>query len=191
VEEKTKKNLLNIAKVAGILIVIAVVSATILAVTNHFTYIAPRELFLQKLSGVYESAEGFADVLEGEEKPDGIDEAYIAKDGTKTMVLISRGDNAYKSQIKILIVITDYEIAKIEKYESNETPGLGANIFKEKEVAKYIGQNVAETDGFTTGTDANLTHIDGISGASKSSSAMANAVSRAAAFYKSYEGWTA
>ena len=168
-----------------VLVIIAVIAGGILGVVNHFTQIDEREVLNKKLAEIYPTDGGFTDNLykDGVTSSDprgGIIGVYRAE-GKNAVVFHVLGNGAYKQTIELMILIEDYEIHNIMKYRAEETPGLGAEAFKEKHYKQYLNKDIREMQFvIKKGGKGN---IDAVSGATKTSTAMNNCVSLAVEYY--------
>lgn len=149
-------------KIVVSLTVIALVAALLLACVNLFTKVDENEELQKAIAENYSSpiaqeisAEGYVN-LNGTE----LQAAYIAEDGAYIfLVHVSKGNRiGYSADgVGVITVIKDGVIVKVAGYSHSETPGLGANAFKEDYLAQYAG--VAVKDIYIP-DDLNLTFPD-------------------------------
>lgn len=176
---------------ALVLVIIAGVAGALLGLVNHFTAVDPEQLFLRKAGAVYDGA------LVDYNEPAGISQPIEYQGGdvlrvcvpkgenTKdTYVILAVGEGAYKGKLQILINITGGTIVKIAKYDANETPGLGSKALDESYFKKYYGKKLTP-EGFNLvkGAAVMPNDVQAVSGASKSSTAVTNAVNAAVKWY--------
>lgn len=180
--------------IALVLVLIAGIAGALLGLVHHFTKVDAEELLARKATAVYNGdlkkfplQEGIGQdvVAEGGR----VLSIYVPKDPavTDVFVLCAEGEGAYKGTLKLLINITGGKIAKIAKYEANETPGLGSKALEDSYFKQYYGTQItADFSGFALVKSAPVAdgEVKAVSGASKSSTAVTNAVNAAALWYK-------
>ena len=183
----------EILMTALVLVVIAGIAGALLGLVNHFTAVDEEELLSRKATAVYDgdlmkyvSEEGFEvpmDKAEGE-----ILGVYVPKNGDKDVfVLVARGTGAYKGTLDLLVNITGGKVVKIAKYEANETPGLGSKALEDAYFKQYYDKPITEDfRGFALvkGNAVSPAEVSAVSGASKSSTAVTNAVNAAVKWYQ-------
>lgn len=186
-EKKEKSLLKDIVLTTLVLVLIAVIAGGLLAVVNKFTYIDEAEKLNSKLASVYSTDKGFtSNLMDGSTLTDAdakgvVLGVYMPKDGTKNVILHASGKGAYKGTVEIMVIIDNYNIKSVAKYVSNETPGLGSKAFEVEYLDKYKG-DITNIDGFEL--TKNGGNIDAVSGATKTSTALVNAVNAAVKYYK-------
>ena len=177
---------------ALVLVVIAGVAGALLGLVNHFTAVNAEDLLARKATAVYdgdlkpyESPEGMTGAIDYERGD--VLGVYVPKSEPDVYVIVAEGEGAYKGTLQILVNITKGKIAKIAKYDANETPGLGSKALEESYLKQYYGREItADFRGFdlvkhdTTVFD----EVSAVCGASKSSTAVVNAVNAAAKWYQ-------
>ncbi|HCU56115.1 MAG TPA: hypothetical protein DIC18_02130 [Clostridiales bacterium] len=176
---------------ALVLVVIAGVAGALLGLVNHFTYISEEELFAGKATAVYSGElkkyelSGLND--EVEYSSGNILSVYVPTDPAQdTYVLVAEGEGAFKGTLRLLVNITDGAIVKIAKYEANETPGLGSKALDESYFKKFYGTTITKQfEGYAfEAQSANVSEIAAVTGATKSSTAVKNAVNAAIKWYQ-------
>ena len=183
----------EILMTALVLVVIAGIAGALLGLVNHFTEVDEEELLARKATAVYDG-ELMKYVSEGGieapvESSDGeVLGVYVPKSGDKsTFVLVVRGTGAYKGSLDLLVNITDGKIVKIATYEANETPGLGSKALQEEYFKQFCQKPISKDfPGFALvkRPAANSDEVSAVSGASKSSTAVTNAVNAAVKWYQ-------
>lgn len=186
----------DIVKTVLVLALIATVSGILLGTVNYFTEVDENKAFNDALGAFYPVSGTLTDILDGDTLSNSteqgmVEKAYLTEDGAYIMLV--RGMGGFdKDGLEILIAIKDDVIEKIAEYSSSETPGLGSKATESEHLSQYIGVNIAYIDSFIwvkKGTDASAANvITAVSGASKSSNAVNNAVNLAINFYKSTGG---
>lgn len=194
-EKKLNKQLVwEIAKPTLVLLIIAIMSAGILAVTRHFTYIDEEQIFLDKIAEFYYGANedlGFDTVLSADSEPyiqanSKITRAYRPKDGEETLIMLASGNGAYSGTLQLLFAIKDDVIIDLVIYHSKDMPGLGKN--EKSFLNKFKGLDVSQFESFiiSPAEDLNDGKVSVISGASKTSTAIINALNGGMSYYKQF-----
>lgn len=183
----------EILMTALVLIVIAGIAGALLGLVNHFTEVDEDELIARKATAVYDgdlvkytSQAGFDSPIEGDSGE--VLGVYVPKDGSKNVyVIVARGIGAYKGSLELLINITGGKIVKIASYEANETPGLGSKALDDGYFRQFYNKPITpESRAFelvkrpAEGRD----EVTAVTGASKSSTAVTNAVNAAVKWYQ-------
>ena len=185
--KSSKKQLvLDILKTVAVLSVIAIISGALLGVVNYFTQVDEMEMLTKKItdSGIYTG--------EGQLKPVIINEntgyIYHVFQSDNTFIIYCGGDGGYKGEVQILMNITDGKIVNIQKYESAET--YTSKVFADKFLAPFYNKDLMEVQAFILAKDKVNTdkEISAISGATKSSTAVLNAVNNGISWYLSERG---
>ena len=177
---------------ALVLVIIAGVAGALLGLVNHYTEVDEDELIARKATAVYDGALERLSVDESYEAPldDSFGEVlgvYVPKaEGKNTYVIVARGVGAYKGSLELLVNITNGEIVKIASYEANETPGLGSKALKEEYFEQFYKKKISpDTPLFKlVKGDAHGEEVSAVTGASKSSTAVTNAVNVAVKWYQ-------
>ena len=184
----------EIVMTAVILVLIAGVAGALLGFVHHFTAVDPNELFLKKASSVYDGKLKFLPVQEGISAKveyvngDVFGVLVPSNDSVKDVfVLRVMGTGAYKGSLELLVNITAGKIVKIATYDADETPGLGSKALTENYFSRYYGVPITpEFTGYKVSKTAPTasSEVQAISGASKSSTAITNAVNVAVTWYQ-------
>ena len=177
---------------ALVLVVIAGVAGALLGLVNHFTEVDEEELLARKASAVYDGElvrydPGNTIMAPVSYQGGDILGVYVPKNSAANVyVLIAEGSGAYKGTLRLLVNITDGRIKKIAVYEANETPGLGSKALDEKFFEQYYGKKItADFAGFgLVKGQAGADEVSAVTGASKSSTAVTNAVNAAVKWYQ-------
>lgn len=190
-KEAQKKLLLDIVKVAAVLILIAAIAGGLLGLVHHFTIIDQEEVMAKKLSEVYDSEAGFEAI--------NVDMSSIAdnaimkngkiisvnrpKDDSKTLIIVAEGNGAYKSTLQIITVVTDYKIKSIASYSNQETPGLGSKAFEDSYLNQFLNKDIHDAMfAFGSGDFG----VSAVTGATKTSNAIKNALNCAVLYFNSF-----
>ncbi|MBO4472846.1 MAG: FMN-binding protein [Clostridia bacterium] len=178
---------------ALVLVVIAGVAGALLGFVNSVTYVDESKLLTEKAEAFfggkldpYSSPEGF--MAETTYDHGDVIDVFQSQKGGESYVLIVEGEGAYKGTLRLLVCITNGRIEKIAKYEANETPGLGSKALEESYFKQYCGKVITpDFKGFALvkGETHAPDEVSAVSGASKSSTAVTNAVNAAVKWYQS------
>ena len=171
---------------ALVLVIIAGVAGALLGLVNNFTHEDESKVIIRKANAFY-GAELKKDEGIGADVDGVVDVLRPMEEGKNTYVLIVRGTGAYKGSLDLFVNITDAEIVKIAVYEANETPGLGSKALKENYFEQYYHKKItSDFSGFdlVKRPKARDDEVSAVTGASKSSTAVTNAVNAAVKWYK-------
>jgi Na+-translocating ferredoxin:NAD+ oxidoreductase subunit G len=151
-----------------VLMIISIVAAISLAYVNNITeskILVQRDLAVQNsLKEIIPQADQFKEL-------NGIFTAY--KNGIQIGVVKKTTTRGYSSNIVMLIGVVDNKITGVKIMSQSETPGLGTNTANPEYLKQYIGKTLQEAKLKKDGGK-----IDAITGATISSRAVANAVSK-------------
>ena len=183
----------EILMTALVLVVIAGIAGALLGLVNHFTEVDEDELIARKATAVYDgdlmkyvAEEGFNAPIEGGDGE--VVGVYVPKgNDSDVYVLVARGTGAYKGTLEILVNITGGKVVKIATYEANETPGLGSKALQEDYFKQFYNKPITQDfPGFALvkRSAAASDEVSAVTGASKSSTAVTNAVNAAVKWYQ-------
>ena len=178
---------------ALVLVIIAGIAGALLGLVNHFTEVSAEDMIARKASAVYDgelkpyvAEEGFnapIEYVDGE-----VVRAFESKTEPGVYVIEARGEGAYKGSLELLINITGGKIVKITKYDANETPGLGSKALEEVHFEQFYNKPITpDFKGFSLVKGAaphSMDEVAAVTGASKSSTAVNNAVNAAVKWYQ-------
>lgn len=177
------KNVKYVAKIALPLLAICIVTVAVLAAVNAFTspVIAQNrqsELDANMASFFGEGIE--TSVVENAEFDKSVKIVYsVSKDGALTGYCFDvTGNGAYKGKIEVLVAIgADGRIIGISNVQNGETPSIGGRVLTEDYISEnYVGHTSAQLE-----RDKDVVFL---SGATKTSTALNNAVKNAFAAYR-------
>lgn len=182
----------DIIKTVVVLVIIAGVAGALLGLVNHFTYMSDDEVMARKATAVYNGelkayqSSGMSQQIEYSNGS--VLGVYVPSDSTPDVYVVrAEGTGAYKGKLQLLVNITGGKIVKIATYDADETPGLGGKALTDSFFKQYYGINLATLDGgafAVVKTSENTDkEIRAITGASKSSTAVTNAVNAATKWY--------
>lgn len=142
---------------------VVLISVTLLTITEGFTSAQLRSQLAKKIEAI------FPEMTDYEFK----DDIYtLYTDGNKIGYAFLATGNGYGGEISILVGLEDAETLKgIMILSHNETPGLGARITESDFTDRFIGLNIDDIALRQEGGQ-----IDGLTGATISSKAVADAV---------------
>lgn len=172
--------------------IISLISGAILGLVSHFTYIDEQEMISRVIDKVYSSG-----VYSGEEELsivdiDGYNKEYSSGRlvnvfvGGDSYIIHSIGYGGYAEDFQVLINITNNQIKSIVCYSSGETPGVGTRVFKQETIDSYRNKDISDIEGFVLSkAPSGKEEIQTVTGATKSSTALLNAVNVAIDWYKS------
>ncbi|MEG2084558.1 MAG: FMN-binding protein [Clostridia bacterium] len=178
-----------------VLSLFAIISGALLGLVFSFTKINQEEVLNKQLNSFYTCKDGFDDVTskyaeqqaskEGVFAKGSVEGVYLPKDNTNNVVIKAQGLEAYSKSIQILVMIENNKIKAISVYETKETAGVGSKVLTDKYFARYIGVDISAFGVFElkTAKEGNQ-KVDALSGATKTSRALMNAMNAAITIYK-------
>ena len=185
-KEANKQLTLDILKTVAVLSIIAIIAGALLGVVNYFTQVDEMELLTKKISesGIYQGDGDLSPIEIG----DGNKFVYHVFKYENTYVIHCGGDGGYKGEVQILMNITDGKIVNVQKYSSNET--YTSKVFAEKFLTPFYNKDLTEVKSFIMVKDKadEDKEISAISGATKSSTAVLNAINNGISWYLSEGG---
>lgn len=108
------------------------------------------------------------------ELPDGVTDAYRADNGTG-YVFTSQAKGFGGEVVWVIGMDADGGVTGIDLFSHEETPGLGTKVGEADYLAKYLG-------------DVDPSTVDAVTGATRTSNSLKNAVSQARAAYEIVKG---
>lgn len=198
----------KLIQMLGVLIGISLVSGLVLGAVNALTKdrIKRNELELRKIPAVIQIVEGLEGRLDAAAKKalneelltsfqelaiEGLDEPlqlFIYKrEGRPVMVAIEgMGEGGYSGDVGVMVGfdLSTEKLAGVGITTHSETPGLGDRVTEEWFRAQFMGLDLGAA--FRTRRDSPPGVIDGISGATKSSQAVANGAGKAVELFKAH-----
>lgn len=173
---------------------ISLISGGILGLVSHFTYIDENEQISRVVDKIYSTG-----VYDGDEELsllslEGFNKEYDRGSivnvfvGGETYIIHAIGSGGYDEDFQILISIENNVITSIACYSSGETPGVGSRVFNEETIKSYCNKDISGMKEFVLSKDPQSSEeIQTVTGATKSSTALVNAVNVAVDWYKSRE----
>lgn len=201
-----KSNVKDIAKTVLVLLIIACVSGGLLGCINAITYMSDEEILQKKISKFYE-AESFINLQTTEDteyanlnaKVKALNETE--KKGFDTTALlpvkngaVEQGKVVYRVygsgdyDCTLLILITNNKIEQVAVYSSSATPGIGDKAYKPAHIDKYKNIDILNVDASKLAVakkPTNSNEIESVAGATKSSTAVNNAIVTAIKLHQS------
>ncbi len=190
-----KKIVLDTLKLLAITLVAGVLLSIVYQLTKDTIAAAEAQELTDSYSAVMSQASDFVEIENPETDAFGEDNtlntalyAYDSSGNEIGAVLSVTSHKGYGGDIDITIGIdTDGVITGIVVTSMSETSGLGANCQNEEWISQYIGKS-GEVAYTKTGATAS-NEIDAISGATKTTRAITNAVNAALDFAADYFGY--
>lgn len=180
----------DIIKLSLILLVITVVSAGALSVTNDLTKGIIQEKALEAnivyMKEILPDADDFAALDNPEiESIDNVVEAYEALKGGSTMgYVVKTVTGGYGGDVEVLTgILTDSTVAGVKVASQSETPGLGTKI-TEDDFLDLFKEKSTETELEIVHGGGGDNSIESISGATVSSKAVSSGVNAAMKLYE-------
>lgn len=182
----------DILKTVLVLSIIALVAGGLLGIINHFTQIDESEALARKIdsTGIYT---GEDPLVKLSTQAEGISQGYTngslknVFQGGDQYIIHCGGEGGYGGVVELLVNIEDNKIKKIVSYSAEETPGLGTKAFKDDYLSQYYDKDLVSIQSFVlTKKTPESDEIVAVTGASKSSGAVVNAVNVAVTWYLSY-----
>ena len=183
---------IDILKCALVLVLIAAVAGVLLGVINWVTYVDPEKTIKEKVGALYGvSADNVQNVtaeytaLElGKSK---VNAVYKVNDDVTAFYVTASG--AYDGTVEFVVCVKGGKFDNIIVYSSGETASIGGNVLKQANLDKYKGVAVSTVD--TTAEAGSKDAKDSpvyISGATKTSKSVVNALKVTALAYNSKGG---
>lgn len=201
-----KANLKDVFKTVLVLALIAIVSGGLLGGINAVTKISEDELLAKKLVKVYE-ADSFVNLATTTDENYNKENAIIAKlnegknDNTKSLALlpvkggkvvddtvIYRVYGAGNYDCTLLVLVENDMISKVAVYSSSATPGIGDKAYADKFINQFKNINLLTAKPFVLEKGDEDNQIDTVTGATKSSNAVKDAINTAMALHKALWG---
>ena len=193
VEPKKKKNGMNdILRCALVLVLIASVAGVLLGVINWVTYVDPEQTIKSQVGSAYGVAADnvtnvTADYTALELGKSKVNAVYKVNDDVTAFYVTASG--AYDGTVEFVICVKDGKIDNINVYSSGETASIGGNVLKQANLDKYNGLALSTVD---TGSEAGAKDAKEstvyISGATKTTKSVVNAIKVTAKAYASKGG---
>jgi electron transport complex protein RnfG len=183
----------EIVRLVGVLTLISAVAGVLLAYTAKVTRApieqARRQEMLDALAQVLPPFDNQPDTCLKAESDGGADWLfYVARKGSRFAgtAFVTTSTKGYAGPITIMAGLNaDDTVRKIRILSHQETPGLGAKITHELFVAQFDGKSIPNTR-WAVRKDGG--EIDGITGATISSRAVADAIRRGCDVYVRHKG---
>lgn len=176
-------------KLGGILLTITVIAGLLLGFANSLTAEAILEnskVSKEDLKVILPAASSIADT-EGIETNETINEVYDALDGSGNKVgnVFKVTTKGFHGPVELVVAISSEDkVTGMKVLAHSETPGLGAKITEPAFMERVKDLPIAEDIEIVKVTPSKDNQVEGVSGASVSSKAVATAVNDAIRFYK-------
>ena len=160
-----------IAVLAAICLVVTALLAYINSVTSPIILAAELQAAEEARMEVMEGATSFEEI-DPAYLPEGVTEAYEADNGGYVFLMTTKG---YGGDIKMICGILDDQITKVKTLSHSETSGIGS---------KVVDNKSGYSDNYIGKTAEDFESVDGITGATISSTAYKEALASA---FEAYE----
>lgn len=100
-------------------------------------------------------------------------------------VVLAMGNDGYKGDVEVVVLIDNDTISKIKGYNIKETDTVGSRAFEDAFLLQFIGKNITEMERFRGDSKpSNNVDILYVTGATYSSKAVINAMNVVIEWYK-------
>ena len=179
-----------------VLAALAVVAGVLLGVVNYFTYTDPDSAITSKIAEYYSVSNDSvksesARVINEEGEKSEILSCYSVWKDNEMHALVYRvfAAGSYSGGLELLVYVEKSEIMKIAVYSQSETQGIGSKVLSDAHLEKYNGINLASSSKIVlTKEEPSLGEVTAISGATKTSRAVNNAVNAIIFAYQNFDG---
>ncbi len=191
-KKKDPSTVKDILKCALILVLIATVAGVLLGVINWVTYVDPEQTIKSQVGSKYNvSADSVQNVTNeysalelGKSK---VNAVYKVNDDVVAFYVTASG--AYDGTVEYVVCVKSGKVDNIIVYSSGETASIGGNVLKQANLDKYNGLVLANVD---TSSEAGAKDAKDstvyISGATKTTKSVVNAIKVTAKAYASKGG---
>ena len=190
--KKKKKGMNDILRCALVLVLIASVAGVLLGVINWVTYVDPEQTIKSQVGSAYGVAADnvtnvTADYTALELGKSKVNAVYKVNDDVTAFYVTASG--AYDGTVEFVICVKDGKIDNINVYSSGETASIGGNVLKQANLDKYNGLALSTVDtGAEAGSKDAKESTVYISGATKTTKSVVNAIKVTAKAYASKGG---
>ena len=161
-------------KSIGVLCLIAALSGLLLGFMNRLTYVDPLKEAMSKFNELYGKEITFE--LKAENQGDIVYMAVGDEGGEEVYAILSEGKGGYKGSVQMYVFIKEDKIVSLYSGENSET--FMNKLEEAKFYDNFIGKDLQDIRAFKP---------DAVSSATKSSTAVTDAVNKAVDFYKAYK----
>ena len=191
-KKKTVKPMNDILRCALVLVLIAAVAGVLLGVINWVTYVDSEQTIKSQVGSKYDvSADNVQNVTSeylvlelGKSK---VNAVYKVNEDVTAFYVTASG--AYDGTVEYVVCVKDGKVDGIIVYSSSETASIGGNVLKQANLDKYKGLalSAVETSSEAGSKDAKSSPVY-ISGATKTTKSVVNAIKVTAVAYASKGG---
>ncbi|MFI3166576.1 MAG: FMN-binding protein [Bacillota bacterium] len=169
----------NIIKCIAVLTIIAAVSGALLGFVNEVTYVSDDELTARELEKFW-PADSYEKIAE-----DDTASVYLATVGSETFyIATASGVGGYSGVVPMYVKITDGVIVEVQAGTNQETI---KTPFGDSYISNFMNIDVNQVESFSFDGSNGSVQVDGITGATKSSSAIMDAINKCMEVYRSAE----
>lgn len=191
-KKKSPKTINDIMKCALVLVLIASVAGVLLGVINWVTYVDPEQAIKSQVGSNYgvsadaveNVTENYSVLLVGKSK---VNAVYKVNESVTAFYVTASG--AYDGTVEYVVCVKDGSVDGIIVYSSGETASIGGNVLKQANLDQYKGLELSSVDTSSEAgsKDAKSSPVY-ISGATKTTKSVVNAIIVTAAAYASEGG---
>ncbi len=175
-----------------VLTAIALCAGVLLGVVNIFTYVDSESVMLDEIASYYHISSDEVEkapqrVLTSSKVNGYVVSAYEVQ-SANAAVYCSVGKEAYSGTIELLVFVENDIVTKVAVFQHSETQGIGTNVLNESYLSKYQGINLLEIESFVNDNSGESGDIEFLSGATKTSKGVFNAMNAVVYAHKNYGG---
>lgn len=185
----------DLAKCVIVLVAIATIAGVLLGVVNWLTYVDPDIAVMQiaadafgvPVDGVIKRADM---VLNRDGSKSVVNSAFAVKYGDKTgYAYYVTGSGAYSGTVEFVIIVKDGKIDGMQVYSQSETASIGGKVLKENNLSAYNNSLLSGITDYGDASNQEASQSDiYISGATRTSKSVLNAVRAVAYAYNGFFG---
>lgn len=186
---KKKLDIKELLTLGGVLTIICVIVAGIVStvyITTADQIALNNAVSAQDLAVIMPESDSIEDMTAEFEPNENIIEIYKALKGSEEVGYVYKTVvNGYKPELTTLVGIDiEGNVVAAKVTQSSETPGLGALVAEEKYISQFTGKSTQVPFEVVKAATSGDQEIQAVSGATISSTAVANAVNLAVKFHK-------
>ncbi|MDD4839626.1 MAG: FMN-binding protein [Clostridia bacterium] len=209
-KRKLSRSTRDILKCIIVLTVIAVFAGALLGTINYLTYVDADAAIISEIASHYSVSSELvrkdeSRIISQDGAKSYIEDCFVVLkavgsvgDGTPSIgnpidvdAIIYRavGSGAYSGTVELLVFVSDDVVTDITVYAQEETKGIGSKALAVSHLSQYIGVNLSDVESFVKSNDGTAdSDIEFISGATKTSTAVNNALNAVLYAYNNFGG---
>lgn len=171
----------DILKAVLVLAGIALISGLLLGFVYPATRLSEEELIARAkkpLPDIY-AAEDY-ELIRYESASVPVDYFFQVK-GEETYIILATGSGGYGGDVQMYVVVKENQIIRLSKGTAGETPGVSDKAFSNAYYSQFYGKDITKVGKFTFDGG-----VDAATGATRSSTAILNAVNKAVVFFTEF-----